>query len=92
MGTVERRDFEIARGSLRKVQHAGRIRGFAACCGTHILFEDAPDAATVDVAIATLDDPASFPPEKAIWTEDKLPWMILDPKLPAFRKSSAQGD
>lgn len=45
----------------------------------------------VDVAIATLDDPVAFPPEKAIWTEDKLPWAILNPKLPAFPRSSGDG-
>ena len=63
--------------------HAGRLRGFAACCGTQILFEDAPDFPSLDVAIATLDDPSPFPPKRAIWTEDKLPWVLLDPSLPA---------
>jgi len=37
----------------------------------------------VDVAIATLDDPRPFPPAKAIFTEDKLPWVILDSSIPS---------
>jgi hypothetical protein len=37
----------------------------------------------VDVAIATLDDPQLFPPTKAIFTEDKLPWVILDSSIPS---------
>jgi hypothetical protein len=37
----------------------------------------------VDVAIATLDDPQPFPPTKAIFTEDMLPWVILDSSIPS---------
>ena len=82
-GVVRREAFRIVSGTLRRVNHAQRVRGFAACCGTQIVFEDAPDYPTIDVAIATLDDPVPFPPKRAIWTEDKLPWVILDPALPA---------
>jgi hypothetical protein len=80
---VKRENFQLVRGALRRVEHAGRIRCFAACCGTQILFEDAPNWPRVDVAIATLDDPRPFPPGRAIFTEDKLPWVMLDPDIPA---------
>src|SRR5437870_9459888 len=30
----------------------------------------------------------SFAPQKAIWLEDKLPWVTLDKSLPSFPKSS----
>ena len=40
----------------------------------------------VDVTIASLDDPAPFAPQKAIWLEDKLPWVKLDESLPHFKK------
>ena len=82
-GMVKRENFQLVCGTLRRVEHAGRIRSFAACCGTQILFEDAPDWPRVDVAIATLDDPKPFRPSRAIWTEDKLPWVMLDPDIPA---------
>lgn len=88
-GTVRRQSYRETRGSIRRVLYAGRVRGFAACCGTHVLFEDAPDSETVDVAIATLDDPTPYPPRKAIWVEDKLPWVVLNPKLPAYPQRSA---
>ncbi len=91
-GMVHRERFKLVGGTLRRVAHAGRIRGFAACCGTQILFEDAPDCPTVDVAIATLDDPRSFPPGKAIWTEDKLPWVVLDPSVPASLTRPVKGE
>jgi hypothetical protein len=85
---VERPDFEILRGDLRRVHFAQRIRAFAACCGTQVLFEESAHNPKVDVAIATLDDPAPFPPAKAIWVEDKLPWVTLEPNTPSFVKSS----
>lgn len=81
-GVVQRENFELLSGTLRAVPHAGRIRSFAACCGTQILFEDAPQWPRLDVTIATLDDPTPFPPGRAIWIEDKLPWVLLDPSIP----------
>lgn len=82
-GIVQKEKFKLICGTLHRVAHAGRVRGFAECCGTQILFEDAPDWPRVDVAIATLDDPKPFPPLRAIFTEDKLPWVILDSSIPA---------
>ncbi len=89
-GIVHRENFKLVSGELRRVSHAGRLRGFAACCGTQILFEHTPESPTVDVAIATLDDPQPFPPTKAIWIEDKLPWVILDPSIPSSQPHQAE--
>ena len=75
----------------RKVAHSGRIRSFATCCGTHLFFEKSSDSETIDVTIASLDDPASFAPQKVIWLEDKLPWVVIDQSLPSFPRSSAEG-
>jgi hypothetical protein len=95
-GVVHREKFKLVSGTLRRVSYAGRLRGFAACCGTQILFEDTPDRPTVDVAIATLDEPQPFAPVKAIWIEDKLPWVKLDPSVPSSLTTPAreqgQGD
>ena len=89
-GMVQREKFKLIGGTIRRVSFAGRLRGFAACCGTQILFEDAPDCPRVDVAIATLDDPRPFAPAKAIWIEDKLPWVTLDPCIPASPTTPAR--
>jgi hypothetical protein len=86
-GSVRREDLVVTRGEPRKIAHANRIRSFAACCGTHLFFEDAKDSETIDVTIASLDEPASFAPQKAIWLEDKLPWVMIDESLPSFPKS-----
>jgi hypothetical protein len=85
---VPREDLVVTRGEPRKIAYANRIRSFAACCGTHLFFEDTKDSETVDVTIASLDEPTPFAPQKAIWLEDKLPWVKLDESLPMFQKTS----
>jgi hypothetical protein len=41
----------------------------------------------VDVTIASLDDPTPFAPRRAIWLEDKLPWVRIDEALPMFQEN-----
>ena len=86
-GSVPREDLIVTKGESRKIAHANRVRSFAACCGTHLFFEDTKDSDMIDVTIASLDDPTPFAPEKAIWLEDKLPWVTLDESLPMFQKT-----
>jgi hypothetical protein len=52
-----------------------------------LFFEDTTDSETVDVTIASLDDPSSFAPQKGIWLEDKLPWVVIDESIPSFPKT-----
>jgi hypothetical protein len=85
-GSVPRQDLVVTKGEPRKIAHVNRIRSFAACCGTHLFFEDNKDSDMIDVTIASLDDPTPFAPQKAIWLEDKLPWVTLDKSLPSFPK------
>jgi hypothetical protein len=85
---VPREDLSVTKREPRKIAHANRIRSFAACCGTHLFIEDTKDSKTIDVTIASLDDPTPFAPQRAIWLEDKLPWVTIDESLPSFAKSS----
>jgi hypothetical protein len=39
----------------------------------------------IDVTIASLDDPTPFAPQKAIFLEDKLPWVAIDESIPAYQ-------
>ena len=66
---------------------SNRIRSFAACCGTHLFFEDTKDSDMNDVTVASLDDPDAFAPQEAIFREDKLPWVALNELLPSFPKT-----
>jgi hypothetical protein len=83
-GSVRRHDFMLTSGETRKVPYANRIRSFAACCGTHLFFEDSQDSDTIDFTIASLDDPTPFAPTKAIFLEDKLPWVVINEAVPSF--------
>jgi hypothetical protein len=86
-GSVPRADLVVTGGEPRKIAHANRIRSFAACCGTHLFFEDSKDSDNIDVTIASLDDPIPFAPQKTIFLEDKLPWVTIDKSLPSFPKT-----
>ena len=87
-GAIPREDLQLTKGEPRKVGYANRIRSIAACCGTPLFFEESNDSETIDVTIASLDDPAPFAPKKVIWLEDKLPWVKLDEALPSFPQKS----
>ena len=65
---------EALSGELRRVSYADRLRSFASCCGTPLFIQDEVSSEWIDVTVGSLDDPKTFPPEAAIWTEDKLPW------------------
>ena len=78
---------EVLCGEVRRVLYADRLRSFASCCGTPLFIRDEVSSEWIDVTVASLDDPKTFPPEAAIWTEDKLPWVKLDPTRRAFRWS-----
>jgi hypothetical protein len=90
-GSVDRDKLTILAGQIRKIPHAQRVRSFASCCGTQLFFEEAPDAETIDVTIASLDDPLPFPPAMSIWTEDRLPWVVLDESRAVYTRSSRDG-
>jgi hypothetical protein len=78
-GGVRRNKIRLLSGDPRKIKHANRIRHFAACCGTPLFFESSADSEWVDVTICSLDDPTSYAPRFNIWTEDRLPWVGVDP-------------
>jgi len=82
--TVPSKAIEVLSGELRRVSYADRLRSFAFCCGTPLFIQDEASSEWIDVTVASLDDPKTFPPEVAIWTEDKLPWVKLDPSRRAF--------
>lgn len=88
-GEIRRDQVEIRCGALREVDHAGRVRSFASCCGTPLFFADHRQTESIDVTIASLDQPEGFAPEVAIWTEDRLPWVMLDPARPTHRQDRA---
>ncbi len=65
--------FDGARPTLYR-SSAIASRGFCARCGTALTYEGdhAPDG--IDLAIATLDDPAAIPPIDQIFAADAIGW------------------
>ena len=80
---------EIVAGELA-VHHSspGVERGFCARCGTSLTYRRANRPGLFDVTTASLDNPEAFPPDKEIWTEERLSWMTANPTLPQFAQSS----
>jgi hypothetical protein len=76
-------------GELKRVNFANRVRSFAACCYTPILFQDGEDSQWLDVTIVSLEDPGSYSPSAEIWTEDKLPWIELNHELPKYPQAKS---
>ena len=84
--TIARSDLDVTQGALQAVAYADRLRLFAPCCGTQIIFQENAAAEWIDVTIASLDDPGAFRPVKALWLEDHLPWVPLNPQVPGFQQ------
>ena len=71
---------------------AGRPAGFAsspgvtrthcAVCGTSLTFQSGPDS--IDVTMASLDDPAAVTPAKEGWLSHRLSWEPVSPDLVHF--------
>src|SRR5262245_62276852 len=59
-GSVPRQDLIVTKGEPRRIPYANRIRSFAACCGTHLFFEDRQDSYTIDLSIESINDPTLY--------------------------------
>ena len=62
----------------------GVRRRFCATCGTSLTFEGA--AGEVDVATATLDDPAAMPPRDHTFAASRLGWDVIADGLPVYQR------
>ena len=67
------------------------VRTFCPRCGTPLTYQHDKSPGTIDVTTATLDDPDRFAPACEIWLDDKIAWSALDPALPHYRRTRADG-
>ena len=81
-------DFTVTQGDAKTRNSSGRsMRSFCPECGTGLWFRNAEFLpGIVDVQIATLDDPASLPPQAHIQTAERIAWMENAHALPAFER------
>lgn len=57
-------------------------RYFCGDCGAHLALFTRLSPRTLDVTVATLDDPGQAPAERHIWVGSRLAWLTVDPQLP----------
>lgn len=62
-------------------------REFCPDCGTQIAFRARSNAATVDVTLCSLDNPAAIEPEYHIWCASRVGWLHIDDDLQKYEDS-----
>jgi hypothetical protein len=63
---------------------AAAQREFCSRCGTQIVFRRSTAAISIDVTLASLDDPALVVPEYHIWRASRIAWFETADHLPRF--------
>ncbi len=63
---------------------AKAVRQFCPNCGTQLFFAFTEGPEDIDVSLASLDDPAVFPPTYHIWTGSQIPWFTITDNLPRY--------
>lgn len=81
--TVPRQAFQWLRGAPKAfASSASCTRYFCADCGAHLALFTTLSPDTLDVTVATLDEPEQAPADRHIWVGSRLPWLMVDPHLP----------
>ncbi|MBP7001934.1 GFA family protein [Amaricoccus sp.] len=71
-----------AAAPARHASSPGVARAHCAACGASLTWQGEPH--TIDVTLASLDDPEAAPPVCETWLSHRLSWAPTDPSLPAF--------
>jgi len=82
--------FTVPVGSFSYIQGRSSVfhssahsqREFCGRCGTQLVFRRTEAPVTVDVTIASLDDPSLIEPEYHIWRESRIKWFETGDSLP----------
>ena len=79
---VPHENFRFTNGQPSRNQSSpGVERTFCPSCGSALTYRVLAEPATIDVTTATLDDWATFLPDREIWVQDRPQWM---PALPGI--------
>ncbi len=89
LGEVRVNDFSWLQGQSKVHSYRaenGTHRSFCSVCGSSLLFESPynREDQTLEVAIATLDDPGSLQPDAHMYTDTQVPWITLGDHLPRY--------
>jgi hypothetical protein len=81
--TVEVSNYvQLAGDPVRYTSSPGVTRTFCPVCGTTLTFQNGPSS--IDVTLASLDDPEAVPPTQESWLSHRLSWNAPNPDLPGF--------
>jgi len=85
----ERSAVDLLRGTPRRFTResaSGQPVTFQFCgtCGANVFWEPARMPLLVGVAVGAFGDPDFPPPQQAVWTKDRPPWLGLLEGLPSF--------
>ena len=64
----------------------GTFRGFCPHCGSTLTYRSG--AESIDITLASLDNPELLPPDREIWLDNRISWNALNPDLPHFSQWS----
>lgn len=82
--------FRVERGELAIYESSpGVRRGFCPKCGTTLTYQNRDDS--IDVTLASLDDPELFPPKVEVWLGERLTWNPANPFLEQHERGSGGG-
>jgi hypothetical protein len=60
---------------------ASCTRRFCPSCGAHLTLFTTLSPETLDITVATLDQPELAPAGRHIWVQNRLPWLHVDEQL-----------
>jgi hypothetical protein len=87
--TIPAKDYEVDQGWERISRFAssdvGR-RAFCSSCGTPLSFEEGDNPETLEVSIATLDEPEAVKPGFHIFYESRIGWAEAGDDLPRYAR------
>jgi hypothetical protein len=85
--TFERRHFEVLSGRPRSYRSsAGVERTFCDNCGSALTYRTEQRPEHIDVTSVSLDDPELAPPDREVFTAERLSWQPLDPARRQFEQ------
>jgi len=86
---VDKAHFRLVGAAPREfVSSCGVTRSFCPRCGSSLTYSTAAHPDTIDVTVATLDQPQLLPPTAESWLNDALPWEPIDPSLVHFAQDT----
>ncbi len=86
--SIARADFSVTSGRPCSYQSSHTaIRCFCGRCGTPLTWESVANLSLVDVAISTLDEPATIAPDLHLWTDSRISWFDTADHLPRYAKN-----